>query len=495
MEIYHSRVARQLISLFTSGLGFFGRLRSSSRLKSASEESLNISCPRSRLWRQIGVVLALSFSVFLTPMAAQAKQKILILLPDESAGAGGPYHDTLAAEFTVAGATVERRDILHTPNSVTPALFTSAPGPYDVVVVGSTYRAIDPSNWAALNSAIASRAASSFLFFIDSCCEGPPENTQGMSNLTPLIANASGWPGIGIGPAVGGMQTLPLNTSSPYASSFTGLPSIVGGAFSYMSNVPANNALYLPVDANSPVLTPTTDAYGLFIPATQSHGGNGACVFSVFDISPFDSGSYPSNKGKISSAFLSAVGAGGVCGLAASISKSFANSSLHPGGVTNLAISVTNHSNPVGSVGGLYISDTLPAPLVVSGPAVSNTCTGGTLSVTQGSNLISLTGATLPSTGCTLVVPVRWPVDAVSTCNGSAVTNTITPGNAADGGQFSTALGQVNTPAVADLSCTALPPPVPAAKPVPVWSTQALWWMSILILGGAGLYRARKDSV
>lgn len=139
---------------------------------------------------------------------------------------------------------------------------------------------------------------------------------------------------------------------------------------------------------------------------------------------------------------------------APSISKAFAPSAVTPGGQAALTITIKNPGlgAPIPAVN---ISDALPAPLKLV--SASHTCTGGTLTATAGSGSLTLTGATLPAAGCQISAVVEWPGEAagISACTATpTITNRITPP-----AQFSTAVGQLNTEALADLSCSYTPPP------------------------------------
>lgn len=384
--------------------------------------------------RILGGLLALLLA---GPVAAQ---NVLMLATNEAAPDAQLMLNNMQAEFTSAGATVTRLNVLNVPGGVTAATFSAAT--YDAVLIGSVYDAINPGNWAAIDAAIASRAANSFIMFNDGCCV--------TANVTLMVgslnAAAPGWGATQVA-APGGYVGFPLNTNSPYTPNFALLNPLHGGFVTYIGNVPANNVLYLPAGAAVPPvgLAPTT-AYGAFLPATQSYGGAGACVFATVDATPFDAVSYPSNTGKIGSSFLNSTKAGGACGLPAQITKAYSPTSVNAGGITTLTISISNLSGaPVGS---LVVNDTLPGDLLIAG-AVTTTCTGGTLTAVPGTNSVSLTGSTLPAGGCTLTVPVIWPLAAA--CNITTI-NTITPGT-----DFTTAGGQVNTPATASLACPSQP--------------------------------------
>ena len=109
--------------------------------------------------------------------------------------------------------------------------------------------------------------------------------------------------------------------------------------------------------------------------------------------------------------------------------KDFQAASIPQGGSTPLTITLRNPSGTAYT--GVHLADTLPGGLVIAAsPAPVNNC-GGVLTATSGTNLIELTGGTIPASltppalsTCTLVVPVTAPV---STTTGT-LTNTIPVG-------------------------------------------------------------------
>ncbi|GAA6119895.1 hypothetical protein Acidovoranil_19980 [Acidovorax sp. FG27] len=170
---------------------------------------------------------------------------------------------------------------------------------------------------------------------------------------------------------------------------------------------------------------------------------------------------------------------------APSISKAFAPAAVVPGGNSTLTLTVRGpgfgdaSGGTAGSVPGLNLTDVLPAPLTVTN--ASTTCVGGTLTAAAGGNTISLANATLPNDGCTVTVGVQWPGTAsgISACQATPrVTNTITAP-----GQFNTAVGQMDTPATADLDCSYVPPPVESARAVPGMGDWAMLATSLGLLG------------
>lgn len=89
------------------------------------------------------------------------------------------------------------------------------------------------------------------------------------------------------------------------------------------------------------------------------------------------------------------------------ISKSFGVASIPLAGAASLSFTI-NNPNASTALTGIGFSDTLPAGLVISTPNGSTgSCGGGTITATQGTNVISLSGATLAaSTSCTFSMNV-----------------------------------------------------------------------------------------
>ena len=396
----------------------------------------------------------------------------------------------LLAEFNAAGATITHITNHDLPGAVTAASFTAgAGGPFDLVVVTRLVQPLDPGNLSAINSAIASRAANGFVLLYDT---GGNAASLAATDLRDEL-NAAGGFGMTVSGPVTTDISAPLNTNSPYSSSFTANPMRMG-YLNYLNNVPPANSLYLAQGSALPPVgsvTNVNNVVGVFVPATQSFGGTGACLFGFPDISMFELRNYTgasngiggpnttgiTNQGKLASTWIGAVRMGGACGLPATISKAFLPTLVVPDGVSTLTITIENASPT--AVSGLNVTDNLPAPAVVAG-AASTTCTGATPTANVGASSISLAGATLPVGGCTITVPVRWPAAAAAQCAGAGttITNTITPGT-----DFTTSQGQVNTPATATLTCQGDPIPPIASTPVsvPTLSQLALAVLALLL--------------
>lgn len=414
-----------------------------------------------RLVRAAGVtsLLAIGAAGLGLSSAAHA-QKVLILQTTET-GTGDDtgaanIHLNMLAEFENAGASVTVQNGLQTAGTVDAATFNATP-PYDLVVVSSVYQAPGAGNMSAIQAAVSARSANAFVFFMDGYVD---------SSVTQLASLLSAVSGNAISGAVTlvGVQYFPLNAASPYQGSFFGMPTIRGGIARYLDGVPAGNMLYLP-----PVGDPAAQsAYAAFFPQIQVAGGNGACLLAMSDTTQYYSGDrfqfYASIRGKTAPALFAALQApGGVCGLpAASVTKSFAPATVALGGGATLTIRLNNLSNPAMSLTGAQVQDVLPAPLVIGG-TITRSCTGGTLTGAVGGSTLALSGTTIPTGGCSVTVPVRWPYAAgAASCPAGApttATNTITPP-----AQFSTDQGQSTTPATATLQCDpTLAPVVPTA--------------------------------
>ena len=427
----------------------------------------------------------------LVPAQAQA-QNVLVISTLESAPTAADnlsIRASMQAEFPTADWVPSA----HLAGAVTAATFASKH--YDLVLVAVSNVGLEAGNLAAINTAIQTRAANAFVMMYDTGGGASLVSTKFRDDL-----NNIGGLGLSIGSTVINDANFKLNTNSPFQGSFGGLDPVSGGWTYYMNSVPASNALYLSPGSTVPAAGSTAtvnDVYGVFIPVSQSFGGQGACVLGYTDLSMFEGRNYNNvhsyppgnttgtfNERKLATAWLGMTQAGGACGLPA-ITKAFSPTSLQAGQTSTLTLTLTNGSG--GAAANLSVTDNLPAPLVAVGTPTT-TCTGATPVVTNGGSTVSLTGGTLPVAGCTITVTVQWPANQPALCHqaapGNAVTNTITPGS-----DFTTALGQVRTPATAALTCTG----ATAAAAVPTLST---WLLSALglLMAGFGWTRLRAAS-
>lgn len=451
-----------------------------SRDRSLSVDGIDANASSDVSHRSLKSRVISSFMVFaligLSGLATLAHAQNVLML---STGESTSEINWARSTFESAGASVNHLGILGTANSVSASTFTDAPGPYDIVLVLSVYNPIHASNWAAINTAVANRASNAFLLFIDGC-----DGCSISSNADKLVeaVNAMAPFTVTRGSNVQQALQFPLNTASPFSGSFLALNPFLGGFITYIDGVPADNALYLAPGATiPPVDAVLDDVFGLLVPRSQSHGGAGACLFATVDMTLFTQG----NGDALPDSFIeAATQPGGACGTPARVSKSFASSQVSAGQTTQLTITVENFTADI--ISGANLTDNLPTPLQVAG-AASNTCVGGTVSAMTGGFSASLTNFSIPAnSSCQVTVPVIWPSSAV--CADTIVTNTITPGE-----DFTTPIGQVFTPASADLTCVAGAPQPTVAVALPINRTGLLVLLSLLLLAVGIVARRRLN--
>ncbi|PYX89837.1 MAG: hypothetical protein DMG67_14150 [Acidobacteria bacterium] len=128
------------------------------------------------------------------------------------------------------------------------------------------------------------------------------------------------------------------------------------------------------------------------------------------------------------------------------IIKFFGAASVPLNGSTSLSFTIQNN-NTTTTLTGVGFSDTLPAGLVVSTPnGISGSCGGGTITATQGTNVISLSGASIAaSSSCTFAVNVTGI--AAGTQNNT--TGNVTSANGGTGGTASATLKVEAPPSIA----------------------------------------------
>ncbi|HLK08051.1 MAG TPA: hypothetical protein VKV30_08925 [Candidatus Angelobacter sp.] len=128
------------------------------------------------------------------------------------------------------------------------------------------------------------------------------------------------------------------------------------------------------------------------------------------------------------------------------IIKAFGAASIPLNGSTSLSFTIQNN-NTTTTLTGVGFSDTLPAGLVVSTPnGLTGTCGGGTITATQATNVISLSGASIAaSSSCTFSVNVTGI--AAGTQNNT--TGNVTSTEGGTGGTASASINVVAPPSIA----------------------------------------------
>ena len=128
------------------------------------------------------------------------------------------------------------------------------------------------------------------------------------------------------------------------------------------------------------------------------------------------------------------------------IIKAFGAASIPLNGSTTLNFTIQNN-NTTTTETGIGFSDTLPAGLVISTPnGLTGSCGGGTITATQATNVISLSGATLAqSTSCTFSVNVTGTTAGTK----NNTTGNVTSIEGGTGGTASASINVVAPPSIA----------------------------------------------
>ena len=110
------------------------------------------------------------------------------------------------------------------------------------------------------------------------------------------------------------------------------------------------------------------------------------------------------------------------------LAKAFGAASVPLNGSTSLSFTI-NNTNSATALSGITFSDTLPAGLVISTPnGILGSCGGGTITATQASNVVNLSGATIASSSsCAFAINVTGIIAGTQ----SNVTGNITSTEAA----------------------------------------------------------------
>jgi uncharacterized repeat protein (TIGR01451 family) len=128
------------------------------------------------------------------------------------------------------------------------------------------------------------------------------------------------------------------------------------------------------------------------------------------------------------------------------ISKTFGAASIPLNGTTSLSFTIQNN-NTTSGLSGIAFSDTLPAGLVISSPnGITGSCGGGTITATQATSVVSLSGASLATnSSCTFAINVTGN----SAGHKNNTTGQLTSVEGGTGGTASAPLDVVSPPAIA----------------------------------------------
>src|SRR6185437_2562362 len=128
------------------------------------------------------------------------------------------------------------------------------------------------------------------------------------------------------------------------------------------------------------------------------------------------------------------------------LAKTFGAASIPLNGSTSLSFTISN-PNLTAALSGVAFSDTLPAGLVISTPnGLTGSCGTGTITATQGTNVISLSGGTLAANAsCTFSVNVT----GITAGTQNNTTGNVTSVEGSTGGTASASVNVVAPPSVA----------------------------------------------
>jgi uncharacterized repeat protein (TIGR01451 family) len=364
-----------------------------------------------------------------------------------------PLNGTTALQFTItnpAANTVALTGVAFTDTLPTGLTVVSS----SVAVCGGTRTTTAPTGIALTGATIAVNSQCVFSVTVTGAAAGNFTNTTGAvsatnggtGNTASANLTVAGAPSI---TKAFGAATIPLNGTTSLTFSITN-PN-AGVAFSglaFIDTLPAGLVVATPNNLSNTCggTATATPGAGSVSLATGTLASSGSCTVSI-NVTGTTAGvknnsvqvtSTEGGTGNTSNASVTVAG-GPV------ISKAFGAASIPLSGSTSLSFTIQN--NNTSSLSGVAFSDTLPAGLIISTPSgLAGGCGGGTITATQGTNGISLSGATLaPSSSCTFSANVT----GISAGQQNNTTGTISSTQSGTGGTASASIAVVAPPAIA----------------------------------------------
>ncbi len=247
-----------------------------------------------------------------------------------------------------------------------------------------------------------------------------------------------------------GASTIPLNgtTSLTFTVTSPDANSTLNG-ISFTDNLPAGLVVATPSNLNSTCSGTATAVAGS---SSTSLSGTSLAPGASCTVSLNITGTTPGVKNNSVQVTSTNGGTGNTSNASITvvappvIIKAFGAASVPLNGSTSLSFTIQNNNTTV-SLSGVSFSDTLPAGLVISTPnGLTGSCGGGTITATQGTNVISLSGSSLAqSTSCTFSVNVTGTSAGQKNNTTGAVTST----EGGTGGTASASLNVVAPPSIA----------------------------------------------
>ena len=352
---------------------------------------------------------------------------------------------TNPAANTVALTGVAFTDTL--PTGLTVANATAA-------VCGGTLTTTAPTGIALTGATIAANSQCQFSVTVTGAASGQYTNTTGnvtstnggtgntaTANLTvatpPSIAKAFGAASI----PLNGTTSLTFTIQNPNTNlALTGI--------AFTDNLPAGLVVATPNALNNTCggTATATAGSGSISLSAGTLAASASCTVSV-NVQGTTAGvknnsvtvtSTEGGTGNTSNASITVVGA-------PVIIKAFGAASIPLNGSTSLTFTIQN--NNATALTGVGFSDTLPAGLVISTPnGLTGSCGSGTITATQGTNVISLSGGTIAAnSSCTFAVNVTGIAAGLQ----NNTTGNVTSTEGGTGGTASASINVVAPPSIA----------------------------------------------
>ena len=329
---------------------------------------------------------------------------------------------------------------------------------------------------AEIAAAMSNRPDLTIAAILDAC-QNPAICINFSVNLPPFVAavNAikpASWPMIGLGANVSA-YTAYLNAGSPFQQPFAdaGLTTFPGNAYSPITGVPVDYALYTQNPLSTPAPTIANDTVISFIPQKASNSGNGACLFFASDTSLGNGAYYPITQ----ITTTAALDPNGLCAQpvvgAPDLKPTLTGpGSLPPGSSASLTLTVSNVVNQADSANG-QVTVTLPTGMTVVPGSLPANCTPA---AGNGSFTCTLGGITRNTSN----TPINFQVTTTNTFTNQPLTAEVTG-----------VTGEVNT--ANNKTTLTIPAFAPSAAAIPTLNEWALMLLALALLGvaGAGLKR------
>ncbi|HET9180669.1 MAG TPA: hypothetical protein VFP59_00940 [Candidatus Angelobacter sp.] len=390
-----------------------------------------------------------------------ASASINVVAPPSIAKAFNPstinVNATTSLTFTITNPTANAVALTGVAFTDTLPTGLTAPTAPPATVCGGTLTTTAPTGIALSGATIAANSQCQFSVTVTGAASGQYTNTTGnvtstnggtgntaSANLTvatpPTIHKAFSPVNI----LLNGTTSLTFSINNPN----TGL-ALTGVAFA--DTLPGGLVVATPNGLTSTCGGTVTAAAGSgsVILAGGTLAANGSCDISV-NVKGIAAGVQNNTTGPISAtetgpgvpsntATVTVVSAPG-------ITKAFGAASIPLNGSTSLSFKINNPNTTV-ALTGVGFSDTLPAGLVISTPnALTGSCGGGTITSTAGTNVISLTGASLAANAsCTFAVNVT----GITAGTQNNTTGNVTSVEGGTGGTASTSINVVAPPSIA----------------------------------------------